>query len=348
MPKNAGPTLSIIIKAFNEERHIAGATESALASLDDLDGEVILADCASTDATIAIAQRYPIRIVRLDEAHERSCGAGAQLGFQYSRGEFLFLMDADMRLHAGFLAPALRFLEQNEKVAAVGGAVVERELKSLEYAQRAKRYDPDRQPGLVSRLNGCGLYRRSAIESVGYLTDRNLHGGEELELAARLQAAGWTLARIDCLAVDHFGHAGNPFRLLGRRIATRNAFGVGEIARASIGRPQFWIVLRNDRSLLLCVVVAGWWASIVAMASLGRGPLAIAAALALIAFPIVIMTMRWRSLRSAVYSIVVWHVHALCFWPGFLRARTLPASWMTSTVMEHTAAATDLRGRVKA
>jgi GT2 family glycosyltransferase len=347
MPQNAGPTLSIIIKAFNEEGHIADAIESALASLDGLDGEVILADCASTDATIAIAQRYPIRIVRLDEAHERSCGAGAQLGFQYSRGKFLFLMDADMRLHAGFLAPAIGFLEQNQTVAAVGGAVIERELDNLEYAQRAKRRDPDRRPGPVSRLNGSGLYRRSAIESVGYLTDRNLHGGEELELAARLQAAGWTLVRIDCLAVDHFGHSGNPFQLLGRRIATRNAFAAGEIARASIGRSQFWIVLRNDRSLLLCALVAGWWASIAAMALMGGGPLAVAAAIALVVFPFAIMTMRWRSLRSAVYSIIVWHVHALCFWPGFLRTRALPASWMASTVIEHAATATELRGRVE-
>jgi GT2 family glycosyltransferase len=336
------PTVSIIIKAFNEERHIGNAIKSALAALNGLDGEVILADGASTDATIAVAQHYPIRIVRLNDAYDRSCGAGAQLGFQYSRGEYLFLMDGDMRLHSGFIPAALRFLEHNEKVAGVGGAVVERELENLEYAQRARRNDPDRRPGLVSRLNGCGLYRRSAIESVGYLTDRNLHGGEELELAARLQAAGWTLARIDCIAVDHYGHRGNPFRLLWRRIVTRNAFAAGEIARASIGRPQFWIVLRNDRSLLLCALLTGWWASIAAIALLGSDEFATTAAIILIVFPFVTMAVRWRSLLSAFYSIVVWHVFAFCFWPGFLRARALPASWMASTVIEDAAAADTL------
>lgn len=52
------PTVSIIIKAFNEERHIAAAIESALAALVGVDGEVILADGASIDRTIAIAKAY--------------------------------------------------------------------------------------------------------------------------------------------------------------------------------------------------------------------------------------------------------------------------------------------------
>jgi cellulose synthase/poly-beta-1,6-N-acetylglucosamine synthase-like glycosyltransferase len=42
-------TVSIIIKALNEERHIASAIESALAALREIDGEVILADGGSTD-----------------------------------------------------------------------------------------------------------------------------------------------------------------------------------------------------------------------------------------------------------------------------------------------------------
>jgi GT2 family glycosyltransferase len=334
MQKTAPRTVSIIIKAFNEERHIAAAVESALAALQSLDGEVILADGASTDATVAIAQNYPIRIVRLQDAQERSCGAGAQLGFQYSKGKYLFLMDGDMHLHADFLTSAIHYLEENENVAGVGGGVIERELGNLEYAQRATRFDPDRRPGPVTRLNGCGLYRRSAIEAVGYLTDRNLHGAEELELAARLQAAGWTLARIDCIAVDHYGHVGNPFRLLLRRIANRNAFAPGEIIRASIGRPQFWFVVRNDRTPLLFIVLAGWWLCIAAIAVLGHGLAAITAALALVSFPFLVMALRWRSLVSGVYSVFAWHVYVACFLPGFLRARTQPARWMASSIVE--------------
>src|ERR1041385_5734182 len=79
-------TVSIIIKALNEERYIAAAIESALAAMRGIAGEIILADCASTDRTIEIARRYPIKIVQMTHAEDRSCGAGAQLGFQYSSG----------------------------------------------------------------------------------------------------------------------------------------------------------------------------------------------------------------------------------------------------------------------
>lgn len=336
MPEDKPPIVSIIIKAFNEERHIAAAIESALAALAGLDGEVILADGASTDRTVAIAEKYPIKIVRLNDAADRSCGAGAQLGFQYSRGVFLCLMDGDMRLHRHFLAAGIRFLKENPRVGGVGGAVINHDAVNLEYAQRVRRFDPDRQPGPVTRLAGCGLYRRSAVTAAGYLTDRNLHGGEELELAARLQAGGWTLARIDCLAVDHYCRPGSPYRLLLERITTRNAFGPGEIIRASIGRPDFGFVIRNDRNSLLCGLTALWWTSIAAVAIMTSGLSAAPAIAALLILPFAVMSLRWRSLRNGIYSVAVWNAQALCFLPGFLWPRIPPANWMASTVIKDT------------
>jgi glycosyltransferase involved in cell wall biosynthesis len=334
MPQQKRPTVSVIIKALNEERHIAGAIESALAALEGIDGEVILADSASTDRTIEIAQRYPIKIVRLDNAADRSCGAGAQLGFQYSSGQFLCLMDGDMRLHREFVAAGLSFLTQNPAVGGVGGAIVDRDVQNLEYEQRVKRFDPDRRPGLTTRLNGSGLYRRAAIETIGYVTDRNLHGGEELDLAARLQARGWKLARLDCLAIDHFAHEGNAYWLLLRRIRNLNALGPGEILRASIGKPHFSFVLRNDRTLLLSAMVACWWCLIAAVAVLGKGWWAVAAIATLGLIPFVAMALRWRSVNNAVYSVAVWNAFALCFLPGFLRRRKPPKKWMASTVIK--------------
>jgi GT2 family glycosyltransferase len=333
MLDKARPSVSIIIKAFNEERHVAAAVESALLALAGLDGEVILADGASTDRTVAIARNYPIRIVRLENGAERSPGAGAQLGFQYSRGNFLCLMDGDMRLHADFPAAAIRYLEAHADVAGVGGAVIDRDLANLEYAQRVKRFDPDRWPGAVTRLNGTGLYRRAAIEAVGYLTDRNLHGGEELELGARLRTAGWTLARIPDVAVDHYGHAGSPYALLLRRIVTRNAFGPGEIIRASIGRSHFRFIVRHDQNFRICCLVGTWWGTIAAGALIANDPAAWLGVAGVVALPFVAMSLRWRSVRNGVYSVAVWNAHALCFLPGFLRSRVPPTEWLASRVI---------------
>ena len=163
-PSQQQLTLSIIIKALNEERYIASAIESALGSVGEIDGEVILADGGSTDRTIEIARQYPIIIVQLNQTKDRSCGSGAQLGFQYSRGRYLLLMDGDMRLDPGFLPVAIEMLEQNPRLAGVGGKISEPVEVNEEYEQRHKRFNPDNHVGPVTRLDSSGLYRRAAIE----------------------------------------------------------------------------------------------------------------------------------------------------------------------------------------
>jgi glycosyltransferase involved in cell wall biosynthesis len=328
------PTVTVIIKALNEERHIAAAIESALAALVGIDGEVILADAGSTDRTVEIARRYPIVIVRLNRIEDRSCGSGAQLGFQYSRGRYLMLIDGDMRLRSGFLPAALETLHQNPDLAGVGGAVFEHGVVNEEYEQRSKRYDPDRRVGLVTRLNSSGLYRRAAIESIGYLTDRNLHGAEEFDLGARLHAAGWALAKIDHPLVDHHPHTGSAYRLLFRRVLNKNASAIGELLRGAIGRRHFWFVVLKDRQCFLCLLVTGWWITLGLTMFALTGWSALLAAGAILLVPFVGMSLRWRSVRLGLYSVTAWNVFALCFWRGLLRRRTPPASWIESTVVQ--------------
>jgi len=56
--------LTIGIKAFNEEQHIAASLASAVEAARALDGEVVLADSCSTDRTVEIAKTFPVRIVQ--------------------------------------------------------------------------------------------------------------------------------------------------------------------------------------------------------------------------------------------------------------------------------------------
>lgn len=326
------PTVSVIIKALNEERHIAAAIESAIGALGEIDGEVILADGGSSDRTVEIACRYPILIVRLNRSGDRSCGSGAQLGFQYSRGRYLLLIDGDMQLQSDFLAVAIDTLNQNPSLAGVGGLLSEPSLVNEEYEQRRKRHNPDRQAGRVTRLDGCGLYRRTAIESIGYLTDRNLHGAEEFDLGVRLHSAGWTLARIDRPVVYHEPHTGSAYRLLLRRALSRFAWAPGELVRAAVGRRHFWLVMRNDRRWKICLLVIGWWITVLTMWAL-PGWFSASAAAGILLLPFAAMSLRWRSIRLGFYSVAAWNVMALCFLPGLLRPRISPTSWIDSTVV---------------
>jgi glycosyltransferase involved in cell wall biosynthesis len=339
------PDVTIIIKALNEERHIATAIESAIAALQGIAiqgiapqgmrGEIILADSASIDRTVEIAARYPIKIVSLTKLADRSCGAGVQLGYQYSTGRYVCLIDGDMRLHKPFLAAAIEFLETNPQFAGVGGMIVECETGNFEYVKRANAADPDRLPGEVKRLDCGGVYRHDALEAAGYMGDRNLHGGEEFELGARLRALGWRLARINQPAIDHHGHSGDPYALLRRRWASRFAFSTGEVLRGTLGTSAFPLVLHKLRwELFLFAAVYAWWLALIAAPFLVHGPIAATLTVAALALlPFVVMSLRCRSIGLGLYSVTAWNVYAAGLWPGLLRRRIDPTRWIPSVVL---------------
>lgn len=336
--------VSIVIKAFNEEKKICAAIESSLAALFEVSGEVILADSNSTDRTVEMASRYPIRIVQLVHAHERCCGAGPQLGYQHSRGEYVYILDGDMEMVRGFLPEALSFLAQHPEVAGVGGRLVELNNQSLEYRERTVRNAAHMAPGEVDRLDGGGLYRRIAIEEAGYLSDRNLHAYEEFDLAVRLRALGWKLWRIPVDSVTHYGHDAPPYQLLMRRWRSRYIFGLGELVRAAAGQPSMRLVVRGAHELGIYIAVLAWWTVLLGVPfwPLPTAERAVAFA-ALAGAPLALMTWRKRSLARAAYSVVSWCFHAVGLLRGLLSRRRPPRQPIPSRVVHEPTQATESR-----
>lgn len=300
--------VSIIIKALNEEKGIAATIESALRAIESVGGEVILADSYSTDRTVDIARRYPIRIVQLAHPHERCCGVGPQLGYQFARGDFIYLMDGDMVLLDGFLTHALSFMQQHPTIAGVGGRVLEMNLSSPEYKMRQAQW-ANLNAGPSDRLDGGGLYRRSAIEAAGYFSDRNLHSYEEFDLAARLRALGWGFWRLPVNATSHYGHETQPYQLLWRRWRSGYLWGIGELLRASAHAPRqrLLLALQEVREIRIYAAVLLWW---IALLSLFFWPLSafarLGTALILLLAPLALMAWRKRSLAHGLYAVTAW------------------------------------------
>jgi glycosyltransferase involved in cell wall biosynthesis len=317
--------VSVIIKTLNEERRIAATIESALAALKAVGGEVIVADSGSRDRTIEIASRYPVVIAQISPPALPSCGIGPQLGFQYSRHDHICLLDGDMLLDGDFLEVASAFLSDNPDVAGVTGHVQEMLTSNLEFSRRVSRNSPENRVGTIDRMNGGGLYRRAAIEAVGYLSDRNLHGYEEFDLGIRLRSAGWTLHRLDRRFVQHFGHTDNSYRLLVRRWKSKYLFGIGELLRASLGRPYFMQLVRELPELKLWALVYLWWAvSLGLLLVMPDKGLALGIVVAVFAAVVALMTLRKGGFSMGLYTVVAWFFHAAALPVGFFRARRAP------------------------
>ena len=327
------PTVTIGIKALNEQVHIAESLASAVAAVGPFGGEVVLADSGSTDRTIEIASAFPVAIVQLADPSERSCGAGAQLAFQHARGAYFYLLDGDMVLAPGFIEAGIAFLEAHPAVAAVGGLVTERNTTAEEFEIRESAVNSlaNWRPGIVDRLDCGGLYRMSALRELGYFADRNLHAFEEFEVASRLRARGWQLARIDHPAIDHYGHLMGGYRLLWRRLASGYAGAAGEVLRAALGRSHLSIVLGRLTHVRNGFIVVLWWLAVIA-SLVGHFPLT--ASLALLFVPLLFLIVRRRSIRLGIYSVMAWNVIALGLLTGLARRRVPPERPLRSVTLK--------------
>jgi hypothetical protein len=201
-------------------------------------------------------------------------------------------------------------------------------LDNPEYQTRKDKWAQG-QPGLAGRLDGGGVYRRQAIEDVGYFSDRNLHSYEEFDLAARLRSRGWELWRMPLDAVSHYGHETPALQLLWRRWRSGYLWGVGELLRASLGHPRLGLVLQEVREVRIYAAVLLWWA---AMAALWLWPASLwpaslwpgfsgfrpAAGLTLLLTPVALMVWRKRSLSRGLYAVMAWSFNAAGMLRGLL------------------------------
>lgn len=328
--------ISIIIKTFNEEANIDRAIRSAMEAVAPFHGEVIVADSASTDGTIEVARQFPITVVQITSPDERCCGVGPQLGYQHSASKYVYVLDGDMDLDAAFLHKAIGFLDREPRVAGVGGYVREIRVANLEFEARVRRQEKwqPRDTGTdVECLVGGGLYRRSAIEDVGYLSDRNLRAFEEYDLGVRLRRKGWRIVRLPDHAADHYAHQMDTSQLLLHRVRTGYIYGIGNLFRAALRGGYVHTLLTELRIADLAIGVWLYWGAVILVAAfLDRTPTSVAIIVTAIALPIGGMMVRLRSIKLGIFNVISWHISALGLLFGSFHRSTPPRDKIQSRV----------------
>ncbi|MBI3154212.1 MAG: glycosyltransferase [Burkholderiales bacterium] len=323
--------ISIVVKTFNEERNISRAIRSIHAAAAGHTVEVIVADSLSTDATVRIATELGAKVVQLKHPADRSCGVGAQLGFLEAAGDYVFILDGDMELEAGFLDAAVEAFRHDPRLGGVAGQVTEMSQENRVFVNRMKHNSALTAVGPVDRLDGGGIYRAQALRDVRYLTHRGLHSCEELELGCRLQARGWSLVRLACPGVRHWGHTLPRYPLLFRRMRSQYVLGPGEFIRASLGKPWFGRAVRAYRAYLAMIVLWLCIAGGLLLLPLSPWPLAIGLLALLALFGRT--AIKRRHVGDAAYALVAWNVFAWGLLRGFLRTPKDPASHIDRVVL---------------
>ncbi|MBS3648601.1 glycosyltransferase family 2 protein [Pseudaminobacter sp. 19-2017] len=113
------PDVSFVIAAFNAERSIARAIESALAQR-DVTVEVVVVDDCSTDRTVEVARSFPAELVRVVELEKnRGPGGARNAGLEIARGRWIAVLDSDDVVYPDRLARMIRRAETADAQIAV-------------------------------------------------------------------------------------------------------------------------------------------------------------------------------------------------------------------------------------
>lgn len=91
--KKSSSLISIIIRTYNEEKHIGKLMEGIFDQNTKNEFEIIIVDSGSTDRTLEIAYRYPIKLVRIDSI-DFSFGYSLNRGIEKSKGDYLIFISA--------------------------------------------------------------------------------------------------------------------------------------------------------------------------------------------------------------------------------------------------------------
>ena len=102
------PAVSVIIPMYNAEKYIGDCLETLLAQTFQ-DFEVIVVDDCSIDNSVAIVQNYAekfggrLSLARLEKNSGNTGYSARNRGFSFSRGEYVYFMDADDLIDANAL-----------------------------------------------------------------------------------------------------------------------------------------------------------------------------------------------------------------------------------------------------
>ena len=175
-------TCSIIIRCFNEEKHIGkllyGITQQTLP-----DVEIILVDSGSTDRTLQIASQYPVRVVHI-RPEEFTFGYSLNQGIAAARSEFIVMASAHVYpVYPDWLEQLLKPFE-NPHIALTYGKQRGNETTRFSELQIFNTWYPNQGPYLQRHPfcnNANAAVRRSLWETNHY--DENLTGLEDLAWA---------------------------------------------------------------------------------------------------------------------------------------------------------------------
>ena len=251
-------TCSIIIRAYNEEKHLGRLLEG-ISQQTIKDVEVILVDSGSTDSTVSIAEAYGAKVVHI-RPEEFTFGRSLNLGVKSATCELIVIASAHVYpVYPDWLETLLHPFE-NDKVALTYGKQRGPDSAKFSEQQIFHQWYPDKSNLNQSTAfcnNANAAIRKSVWRQNPY--DETLTGLEDLAWAEWAKSQGYVIAYAAEAEIIHV-HNETPRGVLNRyrregmafkRIHPESHFSVYDFIRLTTTNiiSDLWHALREHELL---------------------------------------------------------------------------------------------------
>ena len=221
------PALSIVLVCWNNKAYMDPCLKSLYDSGMKNTFDVIVVDNGSTDGSQQmLAEKYS-KVKVIQNAENVGLGKASNQGIEATNGTYILLLNNDTIVNGSSFDAMVDFLDQNPKVGAVGGKLLNSDgtiqacyncfstLKDEFFV--ATRLGELIRPGYPAIMNAeeitsvdwlgsaCLMLRRSALDEVGLLDEEYFIYGDEADLQYRLKKAGWHIYYLPQATTIHFG-----------------------------------------------------------------------------------------------------------------------------------------------
>lgn len=199
--------LAVVILTKNSERSIE-ACLNGLVESDYLPDEVIIVDGGSKDNTLKIIESFKSKLsIKIFEDEGKGLGYARDLGFRNTSKEikYIAMVDSDVVVDKNFFNNAIKILEDDEKIGAIGAKLVpECGEKGILAKFQTKNlsihlhWEEDVYPKeVIATHTACTVFRKKALEEVGGFDPYFKLAKEDSDISFRLRKRGYKLSYIE-------------------------------------------------------------------------------------------------------------------------------------------------------
>jgi GT2 family glycosyltransferase len=236
------PVVSICLVNYNDSGHLEACLRSIEADAREIPHEIIVADNASTDGSVALlAEKFPgVRSMR--NVRNLGFGRANNLAARESQGQFLLFVNTDIVVHPGALPRLLDEMKENPLTGAAGpGLLNPGDAFQVSFGGRVNFFTEAIKKGLLNRMKSRALKKNRARREVGWISgaflfvrkkafleagafDENLFlYFEDIDLCTRIREVGYKVVFLPESVSFHWGGAATAGAALRSRLEYRRS-----------------------------------------------------------------------------------------------------------------------------